>query len=428
MDNLRDKFKKLELNPFKKGSSSRAFAGAGHRLGSAEAKPVSTSLRLTKQQSMFLAFKGGSDHPHSPDRSAFLRSHLLQAAAGAPSSSRPRPPPASPPPQARPLPPARPPSPASNAARPSSPASSENTPVPAAPSSIPPQQADTEAPLIQLDDFAADIDADQLEAIGQAVEQMRRDPLGDGAVNVLGRLLRNVVSNPADSKFRRLRLSNPKIQVHVRLAWCGGLGQVLAAARKALYVLSGSNQQNICSPPPSWYGLHRPSPRHPTRLLLPMQAAVVNVGGGVELLLACGFEIIFEEPAAPALAPASSSSHPAPPETPQQGQQETEGYAVLHEEADLAPLSAALQLLQPQVTAPPPAPPPAPPAAVAAAQAAPVEAKKLPRPEPVYQDARERNTQVGGCWCGRWVLVWEVGAGTCGGGRGVRNSNHQPLA
>ena len=66
--------------------------------------------------------------------------------------------------------------------------------------------------------------------------QLASDPAGRTAAEVLGRLLSNITAAPADPKFRRLRLSNPRIQ-----------------------------------------------------------AAVVDVSGGVELLLACGFEVVFEE-------------------------------------------------------------------------------------------------------------------------------------
>ena len=69
-----------------------------------------------------------------------------------------------------------------------------------------------------------------------AASQLASDPSGAAAAEVLSRLLGNVLGSPAEPKFRRVRLSNPKIA-----------------------------------------------------------AAVVEASGGVELLLACGFEIVFEE-------------------------------------------------------------------------------------------------------------------------------------
>ena len=72
-----------------------------------------------------------------------------------------------------------------------------------------------------------------------AVAQLASDPAGPAAAEVLGRLLANISASPSEAKFRRLRLSNPRIS-----------------------------------------------------------SAVVDVSGGVELLLACGFEVVFEEGAA----------------------------------------------------------------------------------------------------------------------------------
>jgi UBX domain-containing protein 6 len=70
---------------------------------------------------------------------------------------------------------------------------------------------------------------------------------------VLSRLLSNVVAAPGDPRFRRVRLTNPRIQ-----------------------------------------------------------SAVVDVAGGLELLLACGFEVVFEEAAATADAAGVSSSAAEP--------------------------------------------------------------------------------------------------------------------
>lgn len=68
-----------------------------------------------------------------------------------------------------------------------------------------------------------------------AVDQLVADPSGTTSAQVLSRLLGNVVKDPSSDKFRKIRLTNPRIQ-----------------------------------------------------------AAVVDVDGGLDLLLACGFQIIFE--------------------------------------------------------------------------------------------------------------------------------------
>lgn len=74
-----------------------------------------------------------------------------------------------------------------------------------------------------------------------ATAQLASEPAGAAAAAVLGRLLGNILDSPNDPKFRRVRLSNARIQ-----------------------------------------------------------SAVVDVGGGLELLLACGFDVVFEEAPAPA--------------------------------------------------------------------------------------------------------------------------------
>lgn len=71
--------------------------------------------------------------------------------------------------------------------------------------------------------------------------QLASDPGGSAAAEVLARLLGNVAAAPGEPKFRRLRLSNPRIQ-----------------------------------------------------------AEVLEAQGGLELLTVCGFEFVFED--APAAA------------------------------------------------------------------------------------------------------------------------------
>lgn len=74
-----------------------------------------------------------------------------------------------------------------------------------------------------------------------AVGQLASQPACAATAEVIARLLGNILAHPRDAKFRRLRLTNPRIQ-----------------------------------------------------------EAVVDVSGGLELLLACGFEVVFEEEAAAA--------------------------------------------------------------------------------------------------------------------------------
>lgn len=93
------------------------------------------------------------------------------------------------------------------------------------------------------------------------------DRPGAPAVSILTRLLRNIVASPSDLKYRRLRLQNPKIK-----------------------------------------------------------DAVVDATGGIELLQACGFELIFERT---------------------EGSEEDEGFAVLPDAADIGQVCAALYLLSP---------------------------------------------------------------------------------
>lgn len=85
-----------------------------------------------------------------------------------------------------------------------------------------------------------------------AVGQLASDPAGPAAAEVLGKLLANIAAAPAEPKFRRLRLTNPRIQ-----------------------------------------------------------SAVVDVSGGVELLLACGFEVVFEEGAQAAGGQAADAAEAA---------------------------------------------------------------------------------------------------------------------
>ena len=121
------------------------------------------------------------------------------------------------------------------------------------------------------------------EEVQAAAALLSSDPEGAAAAGVLARLLGNIVAAPSDAKFRRLRLSNPRI------------------------------------------------------------AAVAHANGGIELLLACGFEIQFEE------APGAGGEGGAG----EQAEQAQEGLAILPEAADLAPLQHALRLLGPLLPTPP---------------------------------------------------------------------------
>jgi hypothetical protein len=101
----------------------------------------------------------------------------------------------------------------------------------------PQQDAPTQAAARQQQSDPAEHEHEEAwEAVSVAAGQLRSDPAGATAAEVLCRLLSNIVGSPGEAKYRRVRLSNPRIQ-----------------------------------------------------------AAVVEVGGGVELLLACGFDILFEE-------------------------------------------------------------------------------------------------------------------------------------
>jgi UBX domain-containing protein 6 len=173
------------------------------------------------------------------------------------------------------------------------------------------------------------------EEIELAVAQLSAEPRGRDAAAVLSRLLSNIVNQPEDPKYRKVRLSNQKIRDNV-----------------------------------------------------------VEVSGGIELLMACGFAIVFTTipTAAAAAAPGSEKptadttndkegtlqegmsaatthsiesddarpkqeGHPAgatsavevevsvPPTTPLQT--EEVGMLVLHEDAELTPLKQALALLRP---------------------------------------------------------------------------------
>lgn len=121
------------------------------------------------------------------------------------------------------------------------------------------------------------------EPLQQAVAQLASDPHAEAAAEVLARLLRNVLGSPGEAKFRRVRLANPRIQ-----------------------------------------------------------AAVVDTHGGVETLLAAGFEIVFEEAAQEDGSFGSDG----------QGGAAAEGYAVLAPGAPLEPLQQALTLLAPLLPAP----------------------------------------------------------------------------
>ncbi|KAL4425645.1 hypothetical protein ABPG75_009661 [Micractinium tetrahymenae] len=180
------------------------------------------------------------------------------------------------------------------------------------------------------------------EEVQAAVAQLGSDPEGAAAAAVLARLLGNVAAAPNDPRFRRLRLGNPRI------------------------------------------------------------AAVAHANGGIELLLACGFEIHFEEAAGAASGDASAGNADG------EAEQAQEGFAVLPEGADMAPLQHAVHLLGALL----PPPPSSAAAAVSnsssrssslsaagalpAAQqpARPGQQQRAQRPPREWEAPRERNTQV----------------------------------
>lgn len=88
-----------------------------------------------------------------------------------------------------------------------------------------------------------------------------------------------------------------------------------------------------------------------------VQDTVVNVDGALELLQACGFELVFEdgtpEPRPqPGSLPQPSEGSSQSQEAAPQGDSGTTGYLWFPEEAELWLLQAALQLLQPLVPLP----------------------------------------------------------------------------
>jgi len=191
-------------------------------------------------------------------------------------------------------------------------------PPPPLPSSVPaavsppPEQP----PLIDFDPQAD-------ESIVSAIDQLSTDPHCEASAQILSRLLKNIVTNPSEEKYRKIRLNNPKIQ-----------------------------------------------------------SAIVDTHGGVELILACGFIIVFEtnEDAQKQVESGIESLNIAgEAEQKENGgkgeKQGEEGFAILPEDADLEPLQAAVALLQQkwpsaltsQQKMPPP---PSPQTAVAAAAAA----------------------------------------------------------
>ncbi|KAL4521678.1 hypothetical protein Ndes2437B_g07756 [Nannochloris sp. 'desiccata'] len=174
----------------------------------------------------------------------------------------------------------------------SGPSTSLHQPPPPLPSSLaatvcpPPDQP----PLI---DFTPQAD----ESILSAIDQLSTDPHCAASAQILSRLIKNIIANPSEEKYRKIRLGNPKIQ-----------------------------------------------------------SAIVDTHGGVELILACGFVIVFEtnEDAQNEIENESESlNNPraveAGPIEEHDGERKTqveEGFAILHTDADLEPLQAAVALLQ----------------------------------------------------------------------------------
>ncbi|KAL4859965.1 Plant UBX domain-containing protein 2 [Chlorella vulgaris] len=123
-----------------------------------------------------------------------------------------------------------------------------------------------------------------------------------------------------------------------------------------------------------------------------IQEAVVDVSGGLEPLLACGFEVVFEE-GATAAGGSNADAEVA----------SGEGYAVLADSAELGPLQHALHLLAPllppkQSQAAAPAAPAAMPPAAGSAGGGPAAAaspqQRAVRQQRVWEAPRPRNTQA----------------------------------
>ena len=198
MDELKEKLKGVKLKSlFSK--KAPAFKGTGHVLGSGPGPSGSAG-----------AASGRAAAPQ-PSLAAAQRSAL--------------------PPQRQPVPPAAGAGrPVQHAPLPAAPVTTG--PSPAAPSPLPPPSA---APVAAApaapgaSSPAADEPEPVLppspgaqEAVEAAVAQLASDgPHAAAAAAVLSRLLRNVLASPADPKFRRLRLSNPRVQAR----GAGGAGQ-----------------------------------------------------------------------------------------------------------------------------------------------------------------------------------------------------------
>jgi len=164
------------------------------------------------------------------------------------------------------------------------------------------------------------------DSIVSAIDQLSTDPHCAASAQILTRLIKNIVTNPSEDKYRKIRLRNPKIQ-----------------------------------------------------------SAIVDTHGGVELILACGFIIVFEtnEDSQKQIESESESFHKVSMEVAHEendGEREKqveEGFAILSKDADLEPLQAAVVLLQQkwpsaltsQLTLPPP--PPLSPAGASVPSAAP---------------------------------------------------------
>ena len=235
---------------------------------------------------------------------------------------------------------------------------------PPPPQQQPPQQPPAASPLPQpsaaFPGPVAPLEGDHApEELRLAVAQLASDPGGAAAAEVLTRLLRNILAAPRDPKFRSLRLSNPRVQ-----------------------------------------------------------AAVVHTSGGAELMLACGFEIVFEEGGAGGgVDTVSGSSSGDAAAASGGGGGLAEGYAVLEEGAELEPLRNAVQLLTPLLPAAPPsshgsnstasaAPPPDSSNASGGSGTAAAPQQGRPqrpaRPPREWEAPRERNTQAS---CLQWSAL-----------------------
>ena len=173
------------------------------------------------------------------------------------------------------------------------------------------------------------------------------DPHCSTSVQIIHRILSNILTNPVEVKYRKVRLNNPKIQT-----------------------------------------------------------AIVDTHGGVELILACGFVIVFEtntdgqqQEEKTTTTSGQKEQGAGEGEKEKEQQEVEEGFAILNEDADLEPIQAAVALLQ-KMIAPSIQSNPAqqtaalPPPAASTPAAAPAAAAAAPQKEREWAPPCDRKTQV----------------------------------